>query len=76
MANRSSRHRRFRAPTSHAVVEQIVALRRQRFTGTHIALQTGVSPATLSRVLKRAGLSRLKSSGTINDRGASTQSPF
>jgi len=60
MADHSSRPRRLRAPTPDAVVEQIVALRRQRFTGKHIALQTGVSPATVSRVLKRAGLSRLK----------------
>ena len=44
----------------HCVVERIVALRRQRWTGQHIALKTGVSPATVSRVLKRAGLSRLK----------------
>ena len=60
MADHLSRTRRLRAPTPDAVVEQIVALRRQRFTGKHIALQTGVSPATVSRVLKRAGLSRLK----------------
>ncbi len=60
MADRSSRPRRLRAPTPDALVELIVALRRQRLTGKHIALQTGVSPATVSRVLKRAGLSRLK----------------
>jgi len=36
-----------------------VALRRQRWTGKHIAMETGVSPATVSRALKRAGLSRL-----------------
>ncbi|EJT01292.1 insertion sequence transposase (plasmid) [Rhizobium sp. CCGE 510] len=35
-------------------------MRRQRLTGKHIAKQTGVSAATVSRVLKRAGLSRLK----------------
>ena len=34
--------------------------RRQRLCGKHIALQTGVSPATVSRVLRRAGLSRIK----------------
>ena len=39
---------------------RIVALRRQRLTGKHIAMEVGVSPATVSRVLKRAGLSRLK----------------
>jgi transposase InsO family protein len=35
-------------------------LRHQRLTAKHIARQTGVSAATVSRVLKRAGLSRLK----------------
>ncbi|MGO8301411.1 IS481 family transposase, partial [Rhizobium ruizarguesonis] len=28
--------------------------------GKHIAMETGVSPATVSRVLRRAGLSRMK----------------
>ena len=46
--------------TDQAVAERIVALRRQRLTGKHIANEVGVSPATVSRVLKRAGLSRLK----------------
>ena len=46
--------------TGHALAQRIVALRRQRLTGRHIAVETGVSPATVSRVLKRAGLSRLK----------------
>lgn len=41
-------------------VQRIIALRRERWTGKHIARHTGVSPATVSRVLKRAGLSRLK----------------
>jgi hypothetical protein len=39
------------------VAERIVALRCQRLTGKHIAMEVGVSPATVSRVLKRAGLS-------------------
>jgi transposase InsO family protein len=42
------------------VADRIAALRRRRLTGKHIALEVGVSPATVSRVLKRAGLSRLK----------------
>lgn len=37
---------------------QIESLRRQRRTGRLIAEQTGLSPATVSRVLRRAGLSR------------------
>ena len=34
-------------------------MRRQRRTGKHIAIEAGVSPATVSRVLRRLGLSRL-----------------
>ena len=60
MADRSSRPNVMPGLTSQAVTERIVALRRHRFTGKHIAIETGVSPATVSRVLKRAGLSRLK----------------
>jgi transposase InsO family protein len=60
LADRSSRPRRLHRPTPTDRIEQIVALRRQRFTGKHIALELGVSPATVSRVLKRAGLSRLR----------------
>jgi transposase InsO family protein len=60
MADRSSRPRRSPTAVDQAVIERIVALRRQRWTGQHIAMQVGASPATVSRVLKRAGLSRLK----------------
>ena len=49
-----------RRPTPAHVVERIVSLRRHRLTGAHIAAATGVSAATVSRVLKRAGLSRIK----------------
>lgn len=60
MADRSSRPGRSPRATEAAVAERIVALRRQRLTGRHIAHEAGVSPATVSRVLRRAGLSRLK----------------
>ncbi len=60
MVDRSSRPRRFPSATDETVVARIVTLRRERLTGHHIAQRTGVSPATVSRVLKRAGLSRLK----------------
>ena len=60
LADRSSRPRRLHRPTSPAIVKQVIALRRQRLSGQHIAKQVGVSPATVSRILKRAGLSRLK----------------
>jgi hypothetical protein len=38
----------------------VIALRRRRLSGQHIAKAAGVSPATVSRILKRAGLSRLR----------------
>jgi uncharacterized protein YerC len=38
------------------VVERIEALRRRRLPGKAIAAETGVSAATVSRVLKRLGL--------------------
>jgi transposase InsO family protein len=60
LQDRSSRPARLRNPTSDETAAQIIALRRQRLTGKHIARETGVSPATVSRILKRAGLSRLK----------------
>jgi transposase InsO family protein len=60
MADRSSRPRRLRKPTPQAAIDEIITLRRQRFTGKHIAKVAGVSAATVSRVLKRAGLSRMR----------------
>ena len=60
LTDRSSRPTRLHRPTSNETCEHIIALRRQRLTGAHIAARTGVSPATVSRVLRRAGLSRLR----------------
>ena len=60
MVDRSSRPGRMPRATKLSIAERIVALRRRRLTGKHIAREVGVSPATVSRVLKRAGLSRLK----------------
>ena len=54
LIDRSSRPHHLRAVTPEPVV------RRLRWTGKHIARETGVSPATVSRVLHRAGLSRLR----------------
>lgn len=59
MIDRSSRPAHMPRATAASIAERIVALRRQRWTGKHIAHEVGVSPATVSRVLKRAGLSRL-----------------
>ena len=57
--DRSSRPHRLRQPTPQPVIKRIEALRRQRLTGQAIAAETGVSPATVSRVLRRLGLNRL-----------------
>ncbi|HEX3945799.1 MAG TPA: IS481 family transposase [Rhizomicrobium sp.] len=59
LADRSSRPHRLYRPTPQAVVERIEQLRRQRLTGKAIAAETGVSPATVSRVLRRLGLNKL-----------------
>ena len=60
MADRSSRPQRLRQPTSPALLAQVEQLRRQRFTGVHIAQQTGLSRATVSRILRCLGLHRLR----------------
>jgi transposase InsO family protein len=60
MMDRSSRPKTSPRQTDRALAERIVILRRQRRTGRHIAMEAGVSPATVSRVLRRAGLSRMK----------------
>jgi transposase InsO family protein len=59
LQDRSSRPHRLRQPTPQRVVDEIEQLRRQRWTGKQIAVQVGVSPATVSRVLRRSGLSKL-----------------
>jgi transposase InsO family protein len=60
LEDRSSRPHRLRMPTSPETAHQIIALRRQRWTGKQIAKQTGVSPATVSRILRAARLSRMR----------------
>jgi transposase InsO family protein len=60
LEDRSSRPHRLRKPTPPETVAQILALRRQRFTGRQIAQETGVSAATVSRILRAAKLSRAK----------------
>ena len=59
LQDRSSRPHRLHRPTPQAVIEEIERLRRQRWTGKQIAVQVGVSPATISRVLRRLGLNKL-----------------
>jgi transposase InsO family protein len=60
LQDRSSRPRNLHRPTPPACVDEIVALRRRRLTGKHIAVQLGVSRATVSRILQKARLSRMK----------------
>jgi transposase InsO family protein len=60
LKDRSSRPRRLHRPTPTAIVEKVEARRRQRWTGKQIAIEVGVSPATVSRILKRLGLNRIK----------------
>lgn len=60
MTDRSSRPTRSPRQMGQDIVERILHLRRQRLTGKHIAMETGVSPATVSRILRRAKLSRMK----------------
>ena len=60
LIDRSSRPHRLRRPTPPATVERIEALRRQRWTGKRIAIAAGLSTATVSRVLRRLGISKLK----------------
>ena len=59
LQDRSSRPRRLRAPTPQVVIERVEQLRRQRLTGKAIAAEVQVSPATVSRVLRRLGLNKL-----------------
>jgi transposase InsO family protein len=59
LIDRSSRPHRLRRPTAPAVIDEIARLRRLRLSGQHIARASGVSPATVSRVLRRLGLNRL-----------------
>ncbi len=58
--DRSSRPHRSPRRTSRALVERVISLRRQRWTGRHIAQAVGLSPATISRILRRAGLNRIR----------------
>jgi len=60
LADRSSRPCRLRKPTPAALQDQVITLRRQRWTGQQIAQTVRVSPATVSRILRRARLSRIR----------------
>jgi transposase InsO family protein len=59
LRDRSSRPLSSPDQTAQATCDAVEALRRQRYTGTQIARQLGVSAATVSRVLRRRGLNKL-----------------
>src|SRR5258708_7005658 len=59
LMDRSSRPHRLRNPTPELIVGRVAALRRQRYTGQQIAADLKISPATVSRILRRLGLNKL-----------------
>ena len=60
LGDRSSRPQRLYRPTSSQTVERVEQLRRQRWTGYRIARTTGLSRATVSRILRRLKLNRIR----------------
>jgi transposase InsO family protein len=59
LRDRSSRPHSSDSQTPQATCDAVEALRRQRYTGQQIAREFGISPATVSRILRRRGLNRL-----------------
>lgn len=59
LMDRSSRPHHSPRATSPVVLARIERLRRQRLSADRIARTCGVSPATVSRVLRRLGLNRV-----------------
>ena len=59
LVDASSRPTRSPRSISESKAQAIVELRRRRLTQARIAATLGVSPATVGRVLRRAGLSKL-----------------
>ena len=59
LSDRSSRSHRLYRPTSEELVQRVERLRRQRWTGYRIALATGLSRATVSRILCKLKLNRI-----------------
>jgi transposase len=61
LGDRSSRPHRCPRATSSALLENVLALRRLRYNGWRIAQVLAISRATVSRILRRAGMNRLQS---------------
>src|ERR1700676_64765 len=60
LRDRSSRPLSLPSQTAPATCAVVEALRRQRHTIKQIAAEVGVSPATVSRILRRLGLNRIR----------------
>src|SRR5258708_11463777 len=60
LQDRTSRPHRSPRRTSEDLVQRVEQLRRQRFTGFSIAQATDLSRATVSRILRRLGLNRIR----------------
>jgi len=58
LADRSSRPHRSPRQTSSSFIEKVLALRREHMPGYEIARRTELSAASVSRILRRARLSR------------------
>lgn len=59
LCDRSSRPLSSDSQTAQATCDAVEALRRQRYAGAQIARQLAISPATVSRILRRRGLNKL-----------------
>jgi len=60
LRDRSSKPHSLPSQTPPATCAAVEALRRQRHTGKQIAAEVGVSAATVSRILRRLGLNRMR----------------
>src|ERR1700731_2752566 len=60
LRDRSSKPHSLPSQTPPATCAAVEALRRQRHTGKQIAVEVGVSAATVSRILRRLGLNRIR----------------
>ncbi len=61
LGDRTSRPHRCPRATSSTLLERFLALRRLRYNGWRIGQALGLSRTTVSRILRRAGMNRLRS---------------